>query len=514
MRYTVLIKNGTVVDGTGRPPYQADIGILGSTIKAIRPVGQLEEGDTILDASNLYVSPGFIDITSHSDTYGTLFSVPSQDSLITQGVTTILVGNCGYSLAPIYKKGALDDLARWTTSEQLNADWSSVAEYYEALKKIGVSINVATLVGHETLKQNGSTIEEMVLLLERAFDEGVWGLSSNISLLTRAEETQAELKAFLPIIKKHNGVFKVHLGDEGKDMLPAIASVLALARETGARTVISHLKAIGRTSWREFKKGLRMIRNAQEQGVDVSFDVFPYLRTGSMLLSLLPPWAKDGDNATILARLNNPETYQYILQELKNITLHGERILIASAFKEKTLVGKTLDEIALNMGTSQEEALLSILKMNNLGVTIFGKTLHPKNIIDALKEPKSIVATDGAGYDLSFERSHDLVHPRSFGTYARLIAKIGPMAGLSIEQTIHKITQLPAQAIGISRGTVEEGVTADIAIFHPEEFKDQATYASPYQFSNGMRYVIVGGEVVLENDILRKQNTGFIMKKT
>jgi N-acyl-D-aspartate/D-glutamate deacylase len=513
MRYSVLIKNATVVDGTGRPPYQADIGILGTIVKTIRPVGQLVEGDAVIDATNLYVAPGFIDITNHSDTYGTLFSVPSQDSLISQGITTIVVGNCGYSLAPLYQKSALEDLSRWTTLEQPNADWSSVGEFYQTLHAIGMGINVATLVGHDTLRKNAHTREEMALLLDRALSEGAWGLSSNISLSVRAEEVHEELKTLLPIVKKYNGVFKVHLGDEGQNMLPAIASILALTRETGVRTIISHLKAIGRKSWREFRKALAMIRHAEEEGIPITFDIFPYMRTGSMLLSLLPAWAKDGDNAAILLRLNNPETYEYILQELRGMTLHGERIMIASVFKDKTLVGKTLFEIALNMGISQEEALLLILKTNNLGVTIFGKTLHPQNIIDALKEPSSMVATDGAGYDLSHERSHDLVHPRSFGAFARLISKIGPLAGLSIEATIHKITQLPAQAIGLTRGVLAEGTPADVVIFHPEEFSDRATYTQPYQFSHGMRYVMVNGEVVLDNGTLQKRSSGFILKK-
>ncbi len=513
MRYSVLIKNATVVDGTGRAPYQADIGVLGTIVKAIRPVGQLTEGDLVIDATNLYVTPGFIDITNHSDTYGTLFSLPSQDSLISQGVTTILIGNCGYSLAPMYQKSALEDLSRWTTGEESNVDWNSVSEFYEALYAMGMGVNVATLVGHETLRKNAHTQEEMALLLDRAFQEGAWGMSSNISLSGRVEEVREELKSLLPIVKKYNGVFKVHLGDEGQNMLPAVAGILAIAREIGVRTIFSHLKAIGRKSWRDFHKALEMIRRAQEEGVPITFDVFPYARTGSMLLSLLPAWAKDGDNATILARLNNPETYQYILKELQTITLHGERILIASVFKDKTLVGKTLYEISLNMGISQEEALLLILKTNNLGVTIFGKTLYPKNIIDALKEKNSIVASDGAGYGVSYEAAQGLVHPRSFGAFARFISKIGPLANLSIESIIHKITELPAQAIGIPRGVLAEGTVADIAIFHPEEFSDRATYATPYAFSVGMKYVLVNGEVSLENGILNRRGVGFILKK-
>src|SRR3989344_5178293 len=161
MVYTILIKNGTIIDGLGKIPYQGDVGILGGYIKDIGEVGALgNQADFIIDATNFCVSPGFIDLTNHSDTYGTLFAVPSQDSLLRQGVTSILVGNCGYSLAPLIKKGALDDLGRWTNMSEINIDWSSVSEYYKSLEKAHIGLNIATLVGQETLRKNAPSTEE------------------------------------------------------------------------------------------------------------------------------------------------------------------------------------------------------------------------------------------------------------------------------------------------------------------------------------------------------------------
>src|SRR3989338_9387635 len=174
MIYTILIKNGLVFDGTGKPPYQADVGILGKRIYDIGELG--DKGDVVIDATNQYVAPGFIDLTSHSDTYGTLFAVPLQQSLLMQGVTTIVIGNCGYSLAPLASSAPLEDLGRWTTVSPFNIDWGSVEEFHQALKRLGVGVNVATLVGQETLKKNAATLEEQIMLLTRSLERGAWGL--------------------------------------------------------------------------------------------------------------------------------------------------------------------------------------------------------------------------------------------------------------------------------------------------------------------------------------------------
>ncbi len=516
MVYTILIKNGTVIDGTGKAPYPADVGILGDHIKDIGPTGTLgDQADTIIDASNLYVTPGFIDITSHSDTYGTLFTVPNQDSLLLQGVTTILVGNCGYSLAPLIKKEAVDDLARWTSTTPLSIDWETTEGFYDALRRIGVGLNVGTLIGQETLRSNAATIEERELLLQRALDEGAWGLSSNFSFVTVTPEIKEETLRLLKIVKSKNGLWKIHSSDEGKNLLPGVVSIISMARESGVRTVISHFKGIGKTAWHEFSRALRIIDQAREEQIDISFDIFPYLRTGSMLLSFLPAWAREGNTDTILARLNDPKTYQLILAELQTLTLHADRIMIASAQYEKSHIGKTLAEVSFNIGIPPEQAMLEILKINRGGVTVFGKTIHSKNLIRGVSSPSAIIASDGAGYDLSFAPFKDLVHPRSFGAFARFFHRIAPSANLNIETIIQKITSRPAQAMGISdRGILSNNKKGDVAIFHPEEFQDAASYQDPFRYAEGMRTLIINGEVVVQDGTITKQHYGTVLKKS
>src|SRR3989338_6823127 len=228
MAYSLLIKNGLIANGKGGEPFRGDIAISEGKIKDIGPdLG--DSAEKIIEAAGLCVAPGFIDITNHSDAYGTLFFAPMQESMLMQGVTTIVVGSCGQSLAPLITKSAISDLDRWTTGFSVPIDWTSVKDFYKTLEKIGT---------------------------------------------------------------KHNALWKVHMHDEGKDFLPSVATVLRLARLSGAHIVISHLKAVGRGAWKDFNGALKMIQNGEREGLKISFDFFPYMRTGSMLVSLLPAWAK------------------------------------------------------------------------------------------------------------------------------------------------------------------------------------------------------------------------------
>ena len=513
MAYSLLIKNGTLIDGSGREPYPADVGIFGNKITA---VGNLtgEDADEIIDASNLYVTPGFIDLTNHSDVYGTIFAVPEQTSMLMQGVTTALLGNCGESLAPIAGKESLDDLERWT-NVPFNVNWNSVGEYYDQLDNIGIGLNLMTLVGQETLRRAAPVHEERMLLLERAMAEGAWGMSSNFSLTPRDGKEEFEILDFLKIIKNYDGLYKIHLRDEGKNFLPSISALINLVRASGVRAAISHFKAVGRGAWKEFDDALRIIRGARSDGVEIWFDVFPYLRTGSMLLSLLPDWSRNGTGSEILERLKNAAEAAKIIDDLKKMTLHPEKILIASAFYETSFIGKTLEEAAERMEISPEEAIVAILKSNKLNVNIFGRTISGKNMLASLKEEAAMLATDGAGYDIDFSKYGGLAHPRSFGAFPRFFGTLSKKAGVSLGQAVFKMTYLPATLLKFSdRGLIKQGYEADIAVFHPEEFRDSGTYKNPYCYSSGLRFLIIGGKAAVSEGTVISRHGKVIRKKT
>ena len=511
MAYSVIIKNGTIIDGTGSAPFAGDIGIKKDVISKIGDLSQ-ETADFVFDAAGLTVSPGFIDITNHSDVYGTIFYASLQESLLTQGISTILLGNCGESLAPLAKIESLSGLERWTNLP-INADWNSVEEYFKSLEKNGIGVNCATLVGQETLLRNSDDPKGRLFLLEKSLEEGALGLSSNFSFHYLTEILKEETKIFLKKIKKANGIYKIHLRDEGKDFLPAVAFAVELARQSGVLTVISHFKAVGKDAWADFLKAINIIEIARKDGVNVSFDVFPYLRTGSHLIALLPLWAKAGDMKDIVRKLSDLKSLEHILDYLRSITLHSDRILIASAFKDKNIVGKSLKAISEDYGKSPEETIIEILKANNLNVTIFGRSIFQENLITAIKKEYSCVSSDGAGYNLSFEKTHDFVHPRSFGAFPRFISKIARSANLTLEEAVKKVTSIPAAMLGLeNRGILKKNFIADINVFDSNNFKDASTYLNPYKYSSGVRCLLISGDpAFLDGQFLGK--FGRIIKK-
>lgn len=512
MAYSILIKNGLIADGSGGEPYKGDVAISNEKIKAIgRDLGS--EAGKIIDADGLYVTPGFIDITNHADVYGTLFFSPMQESMLLQGVTTILAGNCGQSLAPLITKHAINDLERWTTGFSVPIDWTNVKGFYQALEKIGTGVNVATLVGQETLKKNTESKEQAKALLDTAFSEGAWGLSSNFNFSEWSPNLESETIEFLKIVKKYNALYKVHLRDEGKDFLPSVAAVSRLARISGARTVISHFKAIGRSAWKDFLGALKIVKSAENDCINITFDFFPYLRTGSMLISLLPLWAKIGSSEEILSRIGDKYIKERILADLYKMTLHPERIMIASASRDKSVVGKTLKEISDNSGLSSEELIVEILKLNQLNVTIFGKTISQRNLLRAAAYRGSILSSDGAGYSANFKNFGDLAHPRSFGAFPRFLNLVSKKAGVSFGEAIRKMTFYPAEKIGLhGRGLIAKDYIADIAVF-TDTFKDNGTYKNPYKYASGIRHLIVGGKTVISDGAMNFQRNGKILIK-
>jgi len=417
-------------------------------------------------------------------------------------------------VAPVARRESLLGLERWTTGFSVPINWNSLSEYYENIERLGVGVNVATLVGHETLKRNANSKEERLFLLEKSFSEGAWGMSSNFSFADWNGDEEGELLGLLAAVKKQGGLYKVHIRDEGKNFLPSVSSVVSLARESAARTVISHFKAVGRGAWADFEGALGIINAAQNEGVAISFDVFPYLRTGSMLVSLLPAWAREGVSEDVLRKLGDPAISAKILAELKSATLHPERILIASALNDKSVVGKDLGKLSARAGIEPEILMVELLKINGLNISVFGKTLSEPNLLTGAKYAGSIIASDGAGYDVAESRFGNLAHPRSFGAFPRFFNLISARAKIPLGDAVAKITSLPAKAAGFSdRGFLKPKYIADVAIFHPEEFKDSATYKNPYRYASGLRFLLISGKLAIEEGAVLPERHGVVLRK-
>ncbi|TSC68728.1 MAG: N-acyl-D-amino-acid deacylase [Parcubacteria group bacterium Gr01-1014_66] len=513
MAYDILIKGGIILDGKGGEPYPADVAIADGEIKAI---DQIETGARkTINAGGKYVAPGFIDVTNHSDTHLLLFRYPLQESMIMQGVTTIVGGNCGASLAPLASSYAIHAIDKWADPSVINVNWNTVAEFFENLKTLGLSVNFASMAGYSTLKRGiiGDEVRELSqdererlkYLIRESVAQGARGISFGLSYGHERVSSTEELVEIARVLQGTGALIKVHLRSEGADVLGALNEVIRIGREAEVPVAIGHFKVIGKKSWPLAARALEMIHAARESGVAIHFDVTPYATTGSLLYLLIAPWARRGGFRELFRRMGERTERVKIIEELTRLTLHYDKMLITGA-KVKNVVGKTIQEIAEEGGISHEEAVLQLVRSCEGRVAIVGKTVSWKNVQQAVKNDASIIATDGEGYGMKEMQSGDLVHPRSFGTFPHFWHRfVRDLKVFKPEYAIQKMTSLPARFYNIpKRGVLERGNVADIVIFDQKEIHDAANYRNPFQFPAGIEWVLVRGMIA----VAEKAHTG------
>ncbi|MEK7643245.1 MAG: amidohydrolase family protein [Patescibacteria group bacterium] len=522
-----LLKGGTIIDGSGFPMYKGDIVIAGETIKAVGPT-RYSTANRIIDVSGKYIMPGGIDITNHSDTHWTLFTAPSQESMLQQGITTIIGGACGSSLAPLPNINAIRGIQKWVDVSTINVNWRSQEEFFTELSKHGLGVNFGTFVGHGTLRRGvvgdesrqltKEELDSMKLLLRRSLDEGAMGLSIGLATSHGSFVPQEELIELAKVVRDTGKIISIHMRNEGRKILTSVVEVINIARSSNADVQIAHMKAIGRKGWEDMKKALQIIRKARKaENLSIWVDFFPYLRTGSLLYTLLPEWLREGGKEKILETLTNKERRREVIEGITSLTLHYDHMTIAEAQKDKKSVGKTIAQLAQESGLQPEEVIVEILIVNGLGVTIFGKTLNGKNIAMIAKEDYSMLGSDGVGEGSETKlRKGDLTHPRSYGALPRFLNRAVTYGNLlSWEDAIKKCTSIPAARLGMqdSRGTLKKGYFADVVVFSPEDIKDTATYSSPYQRPKGIDYVFVNGRLTIEKGTFTGALAGKILRR-
>ncbi|MBI4692208.1 MAG: amidohydrolase family protein [Candidatus Terrybacteria bacterium] len=520
-RYDVLIKNGTVFDGRGSAPSVADVGIVGDEIKRI---GDLS-GNTaskIIDATDKYVSPGFIDLTNHSDTHWTIFSQPSQESLLHQGITTILGGNCGSSLAPFLGKTSMEEIQRWVDVSKINVNWATMKEFLKEMENHKLSVNFCTLTGFNTIQRTEMEINQIKLLLKDSLEAGSFGVSTNFGLVYGRTLKDDEIIDLFKLAKKYGALIKHHLEDEGENILPSLSRLISLAQKSGTQLHISHFKALGKNSWKFIPGAIEMIKNAIKENLKITCDFFPYTKTGSSLLILLPSWFRKLPlaEAKNILETKSDGRKKDLIESLKKLTLHYDKIIVASGFSELGAVGKTIEQLSKTSGLSGEDIILDLLWTNNLRVSIFNEVINEENIEAIAKEEFSAIASDGVGYQLSAisrqpSAISDLPHPRSFGAFPRAFNLLVKQKSiLKWEEAIWKMSGLAAEILGIkNRGVLAKGNKADIIIFNPVEISDRATYDNPFQYSRGVDYVLINGTTVLDNKEFTGKFPGYILRK-
>lgn len=519
--YSVLIKQARLIDGTGAPEKICDIAIEGEEIVAVNPEITSSAAQTI-NAEGKIVAPGFIDVQNHSDSYWQLFDNPELESMVAQGYTTILVGNCGGSLAPLLSPPALLALQKWHTTDGWNVDWQSFGEFRNTMASRRFGCNVASLVGYSTLRRGivgdsprpltPDELEIMRIALEQAIEQGGFGLSIGLAYSHEMQTSELELYQIAQVVKKYDALLSVHLRNESDRVVESVREVVDLARISGLNLKISHLKVRNQANWDKAAEVIEQLELAWHQGVNIHYDVYPYTTIWQMLYSYLPGWAIQGGRTHLLRELSNPVQKNKILTELNNSQAKLRDLIVTSTSGRISVIGKTIASIAKDMEISSEAAVLKLIENGGSEVLVFDEALSQENVTEFLHHPLAMVASDGGGFDT--KTNTRLVHPRCFGTAPRFLNQVITGKTMDLPEAIRKLTSLPAKKIGLTnRGTIAPGNAADLVMFDPEKIADHATALNPFQYNSGMDMVMVNGQTVLQNNVPLQTLSGKYLSK-
>ncbi len=521
--FETVICGGRIIDGTGSTPFSADIGILDGKIAAI---GHNLQGLKRIDATGCTVTPGFIDIHRHGD--AEVFRKGFGELELKQGLTSIVNGACGLSLAPFgqaHRAELLRYLAPVTGELDPEIPTESIGAYLAALKNL--PLNVGMMVGGGTVRtdvcgyrsSDPENFDRIHRRLEKALSEGALAVSLGLGYAPECfYSTKSLINALLPL-KNAQIPIAVHLREEGDMVCEAIEEMIEVATALHCPLHISHLKAMGKRNWRKnIPRALEIMSRARENGLDVTCDVYLYEAGSTQLLHLLPPDLLEGGVDGICQRLSKPEVRNALRERIKNAhdfdniaqMVGWDNIIISSlpSEKYKPLIGKTMFEVADLLNTDPTDALCTLLCDERCAVTMIDRINCEDDIRMILKDPFSSIISD-ATYPTG-----GMPHPRVYATYARLIETyVCKEKILTLPEAIGKITSLPAQSMRIkNKGILAVGMDADINIFKPEEVRARATFDAPRQHSEGMRHVLVAGKSAIENGICTHLTPGTILR--
>jgi len=522
--FDIIIKNGTLIDGSGETMYKNDIGIRDDEIVEIGDLSN-EKFELIIDAGGRYVVPGFIDVNNHSDTKWRIFMDPNLKSLIYQGITTIVGGNCGSSLAPLDNSEMIKAIRKWLDVTKININWVTVKEFLAEVKRNGLTVNFGTLIGHSTIRRGivGDAIRDleeveltaMEKIIKIALKDGALGFSTGLAYSHAKLASQDELKRLVGLVAEQDKIYTTHIREEANDILQSLNEAIEVAKDAKAKLQISHLKIMGEKNWHLIDKVLQKIDEAKSEGVDIGFDVYPYTATGSVLYTFLPDWVAKGGRKMMISRLKDKAIRAKIIKEMKTDSIDYTKIMVSAGSFGKIISRKLIVDIAKSQNKSVEEAVIDLLIASSGRAITITQVLSEENLEKIIKHPLSIISSNGAGYGISHKSSGDLVHPRDFGSFPRILSRyVKEKRLLEWEEAINKMSGKPAERFGIKkRGIIKEGNFADIVIFDPENIDDKATIDKPYQYSTGIEYVLVNGKIVVEKGEYMGERAGEIITK-
>ncbi|CAN5389728.1 amidohydrolase family protein [soil metagenome] len=527
----VLIVNGRVVDGTGNPWFYADVLIEGDVIAAIAPAGSIEPltADEVVDATGHVICPGFIDIQSHSIT--PFFVDGRAVSKITQGVTTEIMGE-GWTPSPFGGKidepiaeGMIRRLgADFETLLNLTKSWTRFGDWLEFLDNRGVSVNFGSFIGGGTVREyargyemgesSADEIDLMKRVVAEAMEDGAFGIATALIYPPGSYADDNELIALCEVVADYRGIHITHLRSEEDRFLFALEEMIEIARKSGVITEIYHLKAAGKRNWDKMPGAIAMIDAAREEGLDIAADMYPYNSGGTGMLAMVPPWAEEGGR--FFERVRNPEERAEIAKTMREATgvtdwanfgnVSGpENVLVASPGHPEIsqYQGWWLSDIAADRNQDWVDAALDLLAIEGHNIFAFYRMMSEENQALQLQQPWMKVSTDAAGVDPEFAVGWGLAHPRSYGTYTRVLGHfVRDLKVITLEDAVRKMSGAVAGRLGLwDRGLLRAGLAADVVVFDPATVADVATYTDPHQLSVGIRDVWVNGGRVVRDSV-------------
>ena len=533
-----IIKNGTIVDGTGQLRYKADIGIQTGRIQTI---GKLQDVSAkhLIDASTLIVAPGFIDMHSHSDM--SLFDDPGGESKAFQGVTTEVTGNCSYSAFPIAKdrKG---DLGMGSMDWPVEWEWNDLDGWAKALESKGISINIAPQLGQAALQVAVGAVEErpvtrdemreMQRLAEESIEQGAFALSTGLSLSPSGYMQTEEVSELMKVLSRYEGVFYVtHSRFGAGKHVTAIEEAVEIGRTASVPVHYSHLAIIAHPDlggWKQ-PEGLRghgpemldVFENARNHGIDITYDTYPFTAAGAGVDQLVPIWAQAGGTETYMQRLKNQSTRDSIRKEVAagtgGVPPRFDTWIISDVESDtnQNLVGRSIAEVAEQRNVDPAEATLQLEEEERGAVSAVVHGRAERDVEYFLSHPIGMIGSDGNAVSPTGSQSQKQIHPRFYGTYPRILGRyVREQSLISLETAIEKMTGMPAARLGITdRGQVLEGLVADLVIFDQKKIIDHSTFEKPHQLSEGIQYLLVNGEPVISNGIHTQSRAGRVLRR-
>lgn len=513
--YDIIISGGSIYDGNGNDPIEADIGIRGDSIAFIGDLSSASARKQV-DATGMAVTPGFINMLSWAT--GNLVKDGRSMGDIAQGVTLEVFGE-GWSEGPLN-----ESMKKEGTFEVDTPTWTTLREYLAVLEKGGISTNVASFVGattvriHEIGYENRPPTEEemdrMKELVRQAMEEGAMGLGSSLIYAPAFYATTEELIELAKVVAEYDGMYISHMRSEGNRLLEALEELITISREAGVRAEVYHLKAAGAVNWSKMDQAIERIERARSEGQQITADMYTYIAGATGLDAHMPPWVQEGGFAEWRARLMDPEIRAKVLVEMRTPTNEWENLglgagpegVMVVGFEQDSLrylIGKTLAELAVERGTTPEDVAIDLVIADSTRVGTVYFLMSEENLKKQIALPWVSFDSDAESMAPEGENLKNNPHPRAYGTFARLLAKYVREEGvISLQEAVRKLTSLPADNLRLARrGRLQVGHYADIAIFNPAEIQDHATFSEPHQLATGMSHVFVNGIQVFENGI-------------